>query len=443
MRRLCGMLGALAIGLATPAAGAEAALLHIDGPIGPATASYFDKAVAQAQTDGAALIVLQIDTPGGLSSAMRDIVKTILASPLPIVGYVAPGGARAASAGTYILMATHVAAMAPATNLGAATPIPAGGDWPAPGGKAGDGKADTARPPVGAEETKAVNDAVAYIRSLAEQRGRNADWAESAVRNGASLSATQALQQHVIDLISASPQALLQQLEGRSVALPGGAVTLHTAGLTLHTLEPDWRMRLLAVITSPTIAYLLVTVGIFGLLLEGYNPGATLPGVVGGISLLLGLYAMQQLPINYAGLGLMLLGIALMIAETMAPTFGALGFGGIVSFVLGSVFLMDTDVPGFGINVGLIAGIALGAAAVLMLTVYLLWRARRAPPVTGSDAMLGQMATTLQAIDGEGWAQLNGEHWRVRCSVPLAAGVRVRVLRVEGLMLIVEPAVPN
>jgi membrane-bound serine protease (ClpP class) len=448
---------ALALLPALPATGGgppHAALLHIDGAIGPATSGYFDKASRQAIDGGAALIVVEIDTPGGLGSAMRDIVRTILESPVPVVGYVAPRGARAASAGTYILYATHVAAMAPATNVGAATPVPANGDWPAPGGagqkgedqKSAGGKSDGDRKrlsrqdrTVSAEEVKTVNDAAAYLRSLAQMRGRNAEWAEQAVREGVSLSAEEALQQHVIDLIADSPQALLQQLDGRRIALAHGSVVLHTAGLPLQSYEPDWRMRLLGVLTNPTVAYLLMLAGIYGLLLEGYSPGATLPGVVGGICLVLALYALHLLPINYAGLGLIALGVVLMIAETLAPTFGALGFGGVVSFVLGSVFLMDTDVPGYDMNIGVVAGVAVAAAALLAVTIYMLWRSRRARTVTGGEGLVGQVAQTLQAIDGEGWAMVQGERWRVRCAAPLPAGAHVRVMRVDGLVLQVEP----
>lgn len=437
------------------AADPRGALLRIEGPIGPATSGYFEKAHGQAVASGADLIVVQIDTPGGLDGAMRDIIKVILASPVPVAVYVAPGGARAASAGTYILYASHVAAMAPATNVGAATPIPAGGDWPAPGkakgkdddpakaGRNADRDGPVEVPPalgpegLSAGEVKAVNDAVAYLRSLAEMRGRSADWAERAVREGASLSADQALKAHVIDVVADSPDALLKQLDGRQVTLAGGSVTLKTAGMTLQPFDPDWRMKLLGVITSPTIAYLLLLAGIYGLLLEGYHPGATFPGVVGGICLLLGLYAMHLLPTSYAGLGLLLVGVALMVAEAMTPSFGVLGFGGLVSFVLGSVFLMDTDIPGYGIDLGVILGIALCAAAVLALTLVLLWRARRAPPVTGSDGMVGEVAEMLEPINGEGWARVRGERWRVRSAMPLPAGAKARIARIEGLTLIV------
>jgi membrane-bound serine protease (ClpP class) len=441
------LLGALWIALAHAATPPQAALLEISGPIGPASSSYFERAQRKAVADGAQLIVLRLDTPGGLDSAMREIIRNILASPVPVVTWVGPGGARAASAGTYILYASHIAAMAPATNLGAATPIPVGGSWPAPKTAPEEAKPDDAKPaeskpaasPADASELKAVNDAVAYIRGLAEKRGRNADWGEQAVRSAASLSAEQALKLKVVDLLADSPQDLLNRIDGRSVQTTAGSVTLHSAGARLDSYAPDWRTQLLAVLTSPTIAYALLLIGIYGLLLEGYHPGAVLPGVVGGIALVLALYALQMLPVNYAGLALILLGVALLVAETYATTFGVLGFGGIIAFVLGSILLFDTDAPGFGVNLGVIAGLALGAAVVLVLTLFLVLRARRAPVVTGSSALLGQTAEVLEAFSGEGWARLMGERWRVRCAVPLPAGARVRVTQRDGLLLTVEP----
>ena len=434
----------------------HAALIEIDGPIGPATSGYFQKAHAQALESGASIIVLRLDTPGGLDTAMRDIIKTILASPLPVACLVGPGGARAASAGTYILYACQIAAMAPATNLGAATPVPIGGTWPMGKGKKGDEEKNEdgknkkekkaedsagaiADVPDDAMGRKVVNDAVAYIRSLAEKRGRNADWAEKAVREGASLSAEKALEMHVVDLLAADVPDLLKKIDGRSVSVAAGDVKLKTAALPVEKIEPDWRMLLLGVITNPTLAYILMLVGIYGLLLEGYHPGAVLPGVTGAICLLLALYAFQVLPVNYVGLGLILLGVALMVAEALAPSFGVLGFGGITAFVLGSILLMDIDVPGYGVDLGLIAGIAVSAAALMGLTLFLLWRARRAPVVTGSDALVGQLAEALEAFESEGWAGVNGERWRIRSGRPLRAGERARVTRVDGLLLHTEP----
>ena len=437
-----------------PAAAPFAALIDIQDAIGPGTSGHFAKAHRRAVESGARLVVLRMDTPGGLDSAMRDIIKVILNSPIPVVGYVAPGGARAASAGTYILYACHVAAMAPATNLGAATPIPVGGSAPLPGmpdgkpgatgkdkGGKGDGQGDASpaqKPVPDAGQTKVVNDAVAYIRSLAEKRGRNADWAERAVRGGESLSADRALEQKVVDLLADDVPALLRKLDGRTVTTEAGSRTLATAGLLVEAYEPDWRMRFLTIITSPTVAYILLLAGIYGLLLEGYHPGAILPGVVGAICMLLALYAFQMLPVNYVGLALIVLGIVLLIAEAFTPTFGVLGFGGMVAFVFGSIMLMDIDVPGYGVNRGIIGGIASAAALVLGGTLYLLWDSRRARVVTGARGMIGQIAETLEFSDGQGWAMVGGERWQVRSRQPLQPGQRARIVRMQGLVLDVE-----
>ena len=424
----------------------SAALIEIDDAIGPATAGYFDKAYRHAIETGASLIVVRIDTPGGLDTAMRAIIKVIVNSPVPVACLVAPGGARAASAGTYILYACHVAAMAPATNLGAATPVPVGGSAPLPGmpdkkpaGAEGkDDKAKDEAPEPDAMRTKIVNDSVAYIRSLAEKRGRNADWAERAVREGASLSAERALEQKVVDLLADDVADLLKKIDGRKVATSAGEVTLKSAALAVERIEPDWRMKFLSIITNPTVAYVMLLIGIYGLLLEGYHPGAVLPGVVGAICLLLAMYAFQVLPVNYVGLALILLGVVLMIAEAFAPSFGALGVGGLVAFVFGSILLMDIEVPGYEINRGIVFGVALGAGAVMAATIWLVWRSRQARVVTGVDAVVGQVVSTLEFQGGEGWAMLGGERWRVRSARPLASGQRARVVRMDGLVLEVE-----
>jgi len=435
---------------------AHAALIEIDGPIGPATSGYFDKASAQAIEDGASLILLRIDTPGGLDGAMRDIIKNILASPLPVVSYVAPGGARAASAGTYILYASHVAAMAPATNLGAATPVPAmgggfGDEGEQPAGapaKPGEESPQTDNPadadaapakPKSAMEKKVVNDAVAYIRGLAEQRGRNADWAEEAVREGVSLSSGAALERGVVDLVADNIDDLLAKIDGREIETASGPVQIHSRELIVRTYAPDWRFEFLGVLTNPTVAYILMMIGIYGLLLEGYHPGAIVPGVLGAISLLLALFAFQILPVSYAGLGLLLLGVVLMVAEALAPSFGVLGFGGIAAFVIGSVFLMDTDVPGYQVNLGVIIALALAAAGVLALTLYLLWRARRSPVQTGDPLLIGHTVEVLQFDNGRGWGRVNGERWQLNSDRGLVCGAQARIVSVHGLTLTVEP----
>jgi membrane-bound serine protease (ClpP class) len=343
---------------------------------------------------------------------------------------VSPSGARAASAGTYLVYASHVAAMAPATNLGAATPVQIGG---APGG---DREPDRDRKPPNADddhvapvsgnalERKAVNDAVAYLRSLAELRGRNADWAETAVREGASLSASEALKQGVIDLIADDLPALLAALDGRTARMPSGEVTLSTAGILMRTVEQDWRTRLLSLITNPNVAYLLMLIGIYGLLLEGYNPGSVLPGVVGAISLLLALFAFQVLSVNYAGLALIALGVLLIIAESFAPSFGTLGLGGIVSFVIGSVMLLDDEVPGFGIAWQLIGAMALAGSLVLLAIVSFAVRARRRPIVTGGEALLAERAEAIESFDSKGVVRIHGELWNATSRMPVRQGQR-------------------
>jgi membrane-bound serine protease (ClpP class) len=444
---LCGILLAFFDARGQQAAGAHAALIDIDGAIGPATAGYFEKASRQAAANGASVIVLRIDTPGGLDGATRDIIRSILNSPVPVIGYVAPGGARAASAGTYILYACHIAAMAPATHLGAATPVPIGGRVFPPGdeesrpgsdGRKGD---EGATPPAtrgDPMEKKLLGDAVAYIRGLAERRGRNADWAERAVREGISASSREALELRVVDLISVDTTALLRQTDGRSVLLADGDRTLVTAGLPLRPYAPDWRMRFLSVLTNPAVAYFLILAGIYGLLLEGYSPGAVLPGVLGAICLLLGLFAFQLLPVNYVGFALLLLGVVLIIAESLVPSFGVLGFGGIAAFVFGSILLLDIDVPGYRTHLGIVAGVAMVAVLAMAGTAYLAMRSRRAAVVTG-DAVLRHAVLLVDVFaDGCGWGRLNGERWRIRADQPLAAGDRVRVTRVDGLTLWVE-----
>lgn len=440
-------------------AGGRALLLELDGAIGPATSDYIVRGIRKAAEEQAQLVIIQMDTPGGLDTAMRDIIKAILSSPVPVVTWVAPSGSRAASAGTYILYASHVAAMAPATNLGAATPVPVGGGQPAPpaekpatpdrvdDGESDDdsGKADETRdraepaPMRGGPEAKAINDAVAYIRGLAEQRGRNADWAERAVRESASLTAERAVEQNVIDLVAADMGELFRKIDGRTVSTERGDVVIRSEGLAVERVEPDWRTELLAVITSPTVAYMLLLAGIYGLIFEGYNPGAILPGVVGAICILLALYAFQVLPVNYAGLALIVLGILLMIGEVFMPSFGALGLGGIVAFVVGSIILMDTDVPGFGLPMAMIGSVALLGGSAVMAIIWFAVRARNRPIVSGREDMIGAAAIAIDDFEGSGHVRAHGERWNAQSAVPVRRGQPLRVTEMHGLVLKVEP----
>ncbi len=413
--------------------------LTVDGPISPASASYIKRGIDRAVEENARAVLLELDTPGGLSTSMRSIIKAIMASPVPVIGYVAPSGSRAASAGTYILYACHVAAMAPATNLGAATPIQLinpgkPGDMPSPASPA-----SAAPKPESAETRKAVNDAVAYIRGLAEKRGRNADWAEQAVREAVSLSASEALEKKVIDLIAPNDAALLKAVDGRRVDLASGDAVLHTSGARMKSWEPDWRINFLSIIANPSIAYLLLLIGIFGLLLEGYHPGAVLPGVVGAICLLLALYAFQLLPVNFAGLLLMLLGIVLIIAEAFVPAYGSLGIGGIISFVIGSVVLMDTGMPGYGLPLMLLVAIAVVGALLVAGIVWMAMRSVRRPQVSGSEEMVGLEAEVVSDFTGKGTVHVHGERWSARSDVPLHEGQVVKVLAIKGLVLQVAP----
>ena len=444
MRGVLLLSGLLLMVMGTPLGAQDertAVLLDLKGPIGPALSDYVRRGLVQARDRNAVIVVLRIDTPGGLDASMREIVQDILASPIPIVGYVTPSGARAASAGTYILYATHVAAMAPGTNLGAATPVQIGAPrspFPLPQSGDEEGESEEAAKPPGVED-KAVSDAIAYIRSLAQLRGRNVDWAERAVREAASLSAADALEMGVIDLIADDTGALFERLNGRTVALPDGERTLATVPLVIVAIEPDWRTELLAIITNPNVALILMLLGFYGIVLEFYNPGMIFPGVVGAISLLLGLYALQVLPVNYVGLALMLLGLGLMLAEVFYPGFGALGLGGVAAFVIGSIMLLETDVPGFGVSRLLIGSIAGVSAGSFLLLLMFLMRSRRRVPVTGMEEMVGSSGEVIDWAGDWGHVRVHGEVWRASADESLSPGMPVRVERMDGLILIVRP----
>jgi membrane-bound serine protease (ClpP class) len=433
-----------------PASAGMIAQLTLDGPIGPAAAEYFGEASKRAMADGAAAIVLRLDTPGGLLDSMRQIIAQMLACKIPVLVYVAPDGARAASAGTYILYTGQIAAMAPATHVGAATPVSLGGSSPWPNADKPAIKGDSSRPEESAkdgdaESHKILNDAIAYIRSLAQLRGRNVEWAEQAVRGAATLTADEAAEQHVIDFVATDVSDLLAKADGRKIAVGDHTVTLQLKGFSVRNYPPTARTRFLAVITNPTIAYVLLLAGIVGLFLEATHPGVLLPGIVGGICLLVGLYALELLPVNYAGLALMALGIGLLAAETVIPTAGALGVGGVIAFVVGSVMLMNTDAPGYRVNLGIIGGIALSAAVFLALIVRLVLRARHTRQSMGDSALLNEEAELLEPLTagGEAWARVHGERWRVRSESALPAGAHARIVRREGLLIWVAPLSSN
>jgi membrane-bound serine protease (ClpP class) len=469
------LLAAAMAALAGPSparADGTAILLDLEGALGVATAEYIVGGIEDAEESGATLVIIRMDTPGGLVEPMRDIVSKILASSVPVATYVSPAGARADSAGTYILFASHIAAMAPTTHVGAATPVSLGGGEPPDssppfgerpaedrdrdgrdnGERDSEDPEDTAdedgeateparEPPApgSAMERKVLNDAIAYIRGLAEAHGRNADWAEKAVREAATLTAEGALEQNVIDLIANNQAQLLEMIHGREVTVNNETVTLDTEGLDIEIVEPSWRIKILTTISNPEIALLLVLIGIYGLLFEGYNPGAIVPGVVGVIALLLAAYALQVIPVNYAGLALIIVGIGMIVAEAFVPSFGALGLGGIAAFIFGSIMMFDSGIPGYDISIAFVVVFAAVAGSAVLLTVTYLLKLRRRGPVSGRGSIVGGIATATEDFTGTGKVWLEGESWQAISSAPVAKGQQVIVREMQGLMLHVEP----
>jgi membrane-bound serine protease (ClpP class) len=419
-----------------------ALLIEIDGAIGPATARQVKEGLAAAEERRAEIVILRLNTPGGLATSMREIIADVLACKVPVVGYVAPAGGHAASAGTYILYATHVAAMAPGTNLGAATPVEIGTPFPALPGSSDEkpGEKDNKSPAAAPQDTmsaKITNDAVALIRSLAELRGRNADWGEKAVREAASLSANAALEAHVIDLVARDQAELLAAIDGRKVDVGGSSRSLRTKGLPVETLDPGWLNRLLGVITDPNIAVLLVLIGVYAILFEFMSPGMVAPGVIGTISLVLGLYALNFLPIDYTGLALMLLGIAFLAIEAFNPTV-ILGIGGLVSLLLGLAMLLKVEPPGYQLSWTII-GIAVAAmAALILFTGRFVWTARKSPARVGAQAMRGLPAEVLDWAERSGHVLAQGERWRAQSEETFDAGERVEIAEVSDLTLTVR-----
>ena len=426
----------LSSSLARAVAGDEILLVDVVGPIGPATAEHVRGALGEAREQGAHAVILRIDTPGGLDTSMRDIIRQIVGSPVPVVGYVSPSGARAASAGTYILMATHVAAMAPATTLGAATPVQIGGPSPTPEPAGEDG----APSPPDAMERKVVEDARAYMRGLAKLRGRNADWAERAVVEGVSATASEALRDDVIDLVAGDLDDLLARIDGVEVDVLGQASILRTTGIPVRAYEATWRNRLLSILADPNVAYLLLMLGVYGLLFELANPGLLVPGIIGAICLVLALFALATLPVNWAGLALILLGIGLMIAEVFVSSVGVLGVGGVAAFIVGSIILMDTRSEYFQLSLGLVIGIAIASAIIFIGIIGLALKARRGKVVSGREELVGALAVALEPFEQRGRVRLHGEIWQARTDEPVAEGQRLRVRAAEHLVVEVEPA---
>lgn len=466
LRRVLGAALAVTLLASSPLAQADGIVVEMDleGALGVATAEYIIGGIDHANEIDAKAIIIRMDTPGGLMEPMRDIIQSILASNVPVITYVSPGGARADSAGTFIVFASHVAAMAPTTHLGAASPVnltgaDPGGNDNAPAADDAN-EADEANDTDNADDTetdseatddddepvadtamgrKVMNDAIAYIRGLAETQGRNADWAEDAVRNAATMTATEAVENNVVDLIATDRDELLSSIHGREVMLNNETHVMDTEDVVIELFERSWRLKVLDVIASPEIALLLVMVGIYGLWFEGYSPGAIVPGVVGVICLLLAAYALQVLPVNYAGLILIVIGVILIIAEAFAPSFGALGLGGLAALIFGSIMMFDSGIPGFGISISFVVGMAVVFGAFLLWLATYLIRLQRRGAVSGAERILHTVGIATESFSGEGHVWLEGESWAARSSAPVNKDQEVRIRKIDGLVLEVEP----
>ncbi|UCD10803.1 MAG: nodulation protein NfeD [Nitrospinaceae bacterium] len=396
-------------------------VVEVAGAINPVVAEFVTHEIREANLEGDALVVIRMDTPGGLDTSMRQIIKGIQHSRIPVVTFVAPSGSRAASAGTFIAIASHIAAMAPGTNIGAAHPVNLMGG--------GDGKETKTL------EKKVVNDAAAYIRSLAEARGRNAHWAEMSVRESVSISAEEAKRLAVIDLVASNLDALLLALDGREVAMESDTLVLKIKGLPVVHREMSPRERVLDIISNPNIAYILMMIGVVGLYFELSNPGLILPGVLGGISLILALYAMQTLPINYAGLLLILLGAVLFIAEINVMSYGLLSVGGVLSILLGSLMLVESDDPAMQISKSVLIPTLLFSVVVAAGAVYLAGKSSRRRPVSGAEGLIGECGVAKTALTPRGTVMVHGELWSAESDVPIEAGETVVVRALKGLSL--------
>lgn len=416
--------------------------LTLEGAVGPAMDNYVRRALNTAKEKDAAAVVMSLDTPGGIMTSMRAIVRSMMETPFPVIVYVAPEGARASSAGTFIVYASHIAAMAPGTHIGAATPVAFGSAPSLP--EEHDPENAEAPESNDAMERKIMSDTVAFLRALAERRERNVEWAEQAVREGASLTASEALQKGVINVVADDWPALLETVDGMRVTIDDGEeIVLSMHDHKVMRVDPDWRTRLLYILTNPNVAYVLMLVGIYGLMMELANPGELVPGITGSICLILALFAFHLLPVNYAGMALIIVGLGLMTGEAFVPSFGALGIGGGIAFLFGSIILLDTDVPGLALHRWLIAAFTLLSAFFFIVVFSMMWKAWRRPVVSGRESMQGAHAVALEDFEAKGRVRLQGESWAARTREPVRKGQTVRVTKVEDLQLVVEPETSN